>query len=98
MKATTFNTESTAMLQSVIMLTEKALELLTSTTLTLISGIVATFAVMAAVVNGTWGTFHTVAVLTFAVVMALSMTIDIEKGGVQWKNGEETCARGRTSL
>lgn len=82
MKATTFTTESTA-LQSVIMLAEKALELLTSTTLTLISGIVATFAVMAAVVNGTWGTFNTVAVLTFAVVMALSMTIDIEKGGVK---------------
>lgn len=82
MKATTFNAESTA-LQSVLMLAEKALELLTSTTLTLISGIVATFAVMAAVVNGTWGTFNTVAVVTFAVVMALSMTIDIEKGGVK---------------
>lgn len=81
MKATTFTPESTAM-QSAKALAEKALELLTSPSLTLISGIVALFAVMAAVVNHNWGTFHTVAVMTFAVIMALSMTIDIEKGGV----------------
>ena len=82
MKATTFNTESTA-LQSVIALAEKALELLTSTSLTLISGIVAVFAIMAATINHNWSTFHTVAVITFAVIMALSMTVDIEKGGVK---------------
>lgn len=81
MKATTFTPESTAK-QSAKALAEKALEFLTSPSLTLISGIVALFAVMAAVVNHNWSTFHTVAVMTFAVIMALSMTIDIEKGGV----------------
>lgn len=82
MKATTFTNESTA-LQSVIALAEKALELLTSTSLTLISGIVAVFAIMAATINHNWGSFHTVAVITFAVLMAISMTVDIEKGGVK---------------
>lgn len=80
MKATTFTNESTA-LQSVIALAEKALELLTSTTTILVLGIVAVFAIMAATINHNWGTFHTVAVITFAVIMALSMTVDIEKGG-----------------
>lgn len=80
MKATTFNTESTA-LQSVKALAEKVLELLTSTTTILVLGIIAVFAIMAATINGTWSTFHTVATMTFVVVMALSMTIDIEKGG-----------------
>ncbi len=80
MKATTFTTESTA-LQSVIALAEKALELLTSTSLALISGIVAVFAIMAATINHNWSTFHTVAVITFAVIMALSMTVSDEKGG-----------------
>ena len=80
MKATTFTNESTA-LQSVIALAEKALELLTSTSLTLISGIVAVFAIMASTINHNWSTFHTVAVITFAVIMALSMTVNIEKGG-----------------
>lgn len=81
MKTISLKRESTAM-QSAKALAEKALEFLTSPSLTLISGIVALFAVMAAVVNHNWGTFHTVAVMTFAVIMALSMTIDIEKGGV----------------
>lgn len=82
MKTISLKKESTAM-QSVIALAEKALELLTSPSLTLISGIVAVFAVMAAVVNHNWSTFHTIAVMTFALVMALNMAIDIEKGGVQ---------------
>ena len=82
MKATTFNPESTAK-QSVSALAERVLEFLTSPSLTLISGIVAVFAVMAAVVNHNWSTFHTIAVMTFALVMALNMAIDIEKGGVQ---------------
>lgn len=82
MKATTFTNESTA-LQSVKALAEKALELLTSTTTILVLGIVATFAIMAATINHNWGTYHTVAVITFAVIMALSMTVDIEKGGVK---------------
>lgn len=80
MKATTFTNESTA-LQSVIALAEKALEFLTSTSLTLISGIVAVFAIMAATINHNWSTFHSVAVITFAVIMALSMTVSVEKGG-----------------
>ena len=80
MKATTFTPESTAM-QSAKALAEKALEFLTSPSLTLISGIVAVFAIMAATINGTWSTFHTVSVMSFALVMALSMTVDIEKGG-----------------
>lgn len=78
----TISLERTAK-QSARALAAKALEFLTSPSLTLISGIVALFAVMAAVVNHNWGAFHTVAVMTFAVIMALSMTIDIEKGGVQ---------------
>lgn len=81
MKTISLKRESTAM-QSVKALAEKALEFLTSPSLTLISGIVALFSVMAAVVNHNWSTFHTVAVMTFTVIMALSMTIDIEKGDV----------------
>ncbi len=80
MKTISLKRESTAQ-QSAMMLAEKALELLTSPSLTLISGIVAVFAVMAATINHNWSTFHTVAVMTFAVIMALNMTIDIEKGG-----------------
>lgn len=82
MKTISLKRENTA-LQSATALAEKALESLTSTFALVITGIVALFAVMAAVVNHNWGTFHTVAVMTFAVIMALSMTIDIEKGGVQ---------------
>lgn len=82
MKATTFANESTA-LQSVIALAEKALELITSTTTILVLGVVATFAIMAAVVNDAWTTFTTVATFAFVVAMATSMTIDIEKGGVK---------------
>jgi membrane protein implicated in regulation of membrane protease activity len=81
MKATTFYLESIALLQSVKALAEKVLELLTSTTTILVLGIVAVFAIMAATINGTWSTFHTVSVMSFALVMALSMTVDIEKGG-----------------
>lgn len=69
-------------MQSVKALAEKALEFTTSTTTIVVLGIVATFAVMAAVANDAWTTFTTVAVIAFALVMALSMTIDIEKGGV----------------
>lgn len=82
MKATTFTTESTA-LHSVKALAEKALELLTSTTTILVLGIVAVFAVMAAVINNAWSTTTTIAVVAFAVAMAISMTLDIEKGGMQ---------------
>ena len=81
MKTISLKRESTA-LQSARALAAKALELLTSTTTILVLGVVAVIAVMAAVVNNNWSTFHTVAVMTFALVMALSMTIDIEKGGV----------------
>lgn len=81
MKATTFTPESTAM-QSVKALAEKALEFTTSTTTIVVLGIVATFAVMAAVANDAWTTFTTVAVIAFALVMAISMTVDIEEGGV----------------
>ncbi|MBQ6279392.1 MAG: hypothetical protein IJK68_06695 [Muribaculaceae bacterium] len=82
MKATLSMNRETA-LQSAIMLAEKALELITSTTTILVLGVVALFAIMAATVNHAWTGFTTVAVLTFAIVMAISMTIDIEKGGVQ---------------
>lgn len=82
MKVTTFTTESTA-LQSVIALAEKALELLTSTTTILVLGVVATFAIMASVVNEAWTSFTTVATFAFVVAMGTAMTIDIEKGGVK---------------
>lgn len=68
-------------MQSVIALAEKALESLTSTTTILVLGVVATIAIMAAVVNDAWTTFTTVASFAFVVAMATSMTIDIEKGG-----------------
>ena len=80
MKATTFTPESTAK-QSVSALAERVLEFLTSTPFALISGIVALFAVMAAVVNGTWGVFHTVAMAIFAVSALLSMAVSTEEGG-----------------
>lgn len=80
MKTIALKRESTA-LQSARALAEKALESLTSTTTLMVLGIVATFAVMAAVVNDAWTTFTTVAVAAFVVAMATSMTIDIEKGG-----------------
>ena len=81
MKATLSINRETA-LQSVIALAERALESLTSTTTILVLGIVAVFAVMAAVVNGAWTTFTTVSVIAFALVMAIAMTVDIEEGGV----------------
>lgn len=80
MKTISLKRESTAM-QSVKALAEKALESLTSTTTILVLGVVATFAIMAAVVNETWTSFTTVATIAFVVAMAISMTIDIEKGG-----------------
>ena len=82
MKTISLKRESTA-LQSARALAEKALESLTSTTTILVLGVVATFAIMAAVVNDAWTTFTTVAIFAFVVAMATSMTIDIEKGGVQ---------------
>ena len=77
----TISLERTAK-QSARALAEKALESLTSTTTILVLGVVATFAIMAAVVNGAWTTFTTVATFAFVVAMATSMTIDIEKGGL----------------
>ena len=81
MKATLSMNRETV-LQSVIALAERALEFTTSTTTILVLGIVAVFAVMAAVVNGAWTTFTTVTVIAFALVMAIAMTVDIEEGGV----------------
>lgn len=81
MKATVFNTESSAVLQTVIALAERALELLTSTTTIILLGVVATFAIMAATINHAWTGFTAGAVIAFAVVMAISMTVDVEKGG-----------------
>lgn len=81
MKATLSMNRETA-LQSVIALAERVLEFTTSTTTIVVLGIVATFAVLAAVANDAWTTFTTVAVIAFALVMAISMTVDIEEGGV----------------
>ncbi len=81
MKATLSMNRETA-LQSVIALAERALEFTTSTTTIVVLGLVATFAVLAAVANDAWTTFTTVAVIAFALVMAISMTVDIEEGGV----------------
>lgn len=80
MKATTFTPESTAK-QSASALAERVLEFLTSTSFALISGSLAVFAVMAAVVNGSWGAFHTVAMAIFAVSALLSMAVSTEEGG-----------------
>jgi len=68
--------------QSAFALAEKALESLTSTTTILVLGVVATFAIMSAVVNDAWTMFTTVATFAFVVAMATSMTIDIQKGGL----------------
>lgn len=76
----TISLERTAK-QSAFALAEKALELLTSTTTILVLGVIATFAIMSAVVNDAWTTFTTVAIFAFVVAMATSMTIDIAKGG-----------------
>lgn len=69
-------------MQSAKALAEKALKFTTSTTTIVVLGIVATFAVMAAAANDAWTTFTTVGVIAFALVMAISMTVDIEEGGV----------------
>jgi len=68
--------------QSAFALAEKALELITSQTATIITGVVAVVAILTYLATEQWSVFTTVAVMAFAIQFALMATVDIEKGGV----------------
>lgn len=83
MKTISLNTESVPFAELAKVLATKALEFLTSQSLSIVLGVVAFIAIMTYQITGAHPVRTACLTLAWAVQLALYLTLDIQKGGAE---------------